>query len=96
MDLWILTEDFQRVGIVDTATSIIWANRHRQHGDFEIYISASAAMLDLLKEDRFVVRDDDDMVGIIEHTKIDTDEENGDFLIVSGRCSRSILTRRIV
>lgn len=96
MDLWILTEDFQRVGIVDTATSIIWANRHRQHGDFEIYISASAAMLDLLKEDRFVVRDDDDMVGIIEHTKIDTDEENGDFLIVRGRCSRSILTRRIV
>lgn len=96
MDLWILTEDFQRVGIVDTATSVIWANRHRQHGDFEIYISASAAALDLLKEDRLVFRDDDDMVGIIERIKIDTDEENGDFLTVTGRCTRSILARRIV
>ena len=96
MDLWILTEDFQRVGIVDTATSIIWANRHRQHGDFEIYISASAAMLDLLQEDRFVIRDDDDMVGIIEKAILTTDEENGDFLTVTGRCTRSILARRIV
>jgi hypothetical protein len=96
MDLWILTEDFQRVGIVDTATSIIWTNRHRQHGDFEIYISASAAVLDLLQEDRFVVRDDDDMVGIIEHVELNTDEENGDFLTVTGPCTRSILARRIV
>ena len=96
MDLWILTEDLQRVGIVDTSTSIIWANRHRQHGDFEIYISASAAMLDLLQEDRMVMRDDDDMVGIIERIKLSTDEENGDFLTVTGRCTRSILDRRIV
>ena len=96
MDLWILTEDFQRVGIVDTATSIIWANRHRQHGDFEIYISASAAMLDLLREDRMVMRDDDDMVGIIEKIELTTDEENGDFLTVTGQCTRSILSRRIV
>lgn len=96
MDLWILTEDFQRVGIVDTATSIIWANRHRQHGDFEIYISASAAMLDLLQEDCLVMRDDDDMVGIIEKIELSTDEENGDFLTVTGRCTRIILDRRIV
>lgn len=96
MDLWILTEDFQRVGIVDTATSIIWANRHRQHGDFEIYISASAAVLDLLQEDRLVMRDDDDMVGIVEKIEITTNEENGDFLTVTGRCTRSILGRRIV
>ena len=96
MDLWILTEDFQRVGIVDTATSVIWANRHRQHGDFEIYISASTAMLDLLQYDRLVMREDDDMVGIIEKIEISTDEENGDFLTVTGRCTRSILARRIV
>lgn len=96
MDLWILSEDFNPLGIVDTAASTIWANRYRQCGDFEIYVPATIEILELLQEDRLVVRQDDDMVGVIERKKIVTDEENGDFLLVSGRCSRSILDRRIV
>ena len=96
MDLWILSEDFLPLGIVDTASSIIWANRHRQWGDFEIYVSASTELMELLQEDRLVVRQDDDMVGIIEKIQTATDEENGDFLLVTGRCTRSILARRIV
>jgi hypothetical protein len=96
MDLWIYSEDFVAQGIVDTASSIIWANRHRQCGDFEIYVSASAEMLDLLQSDRFVVRPDDDMVGIIECVRIETNEETGDYLLATGRCARSILARRII
>lgn len=96
MDLWILDEDFVPLGIVDTASSIIWANRFRQCGDFEIYVSMSADLAELLQEDRLVVRPDDDMVGIIEKVNVATDEENGDFILVSGRCARSILDRRIV
>lgn len=96
MDLWIYTENFEALGIVDTATSIIWANRYRQCGDFEIYISASAAMLDLLQEDRLVIRPDDEMIGIIEQVKTGTDTEDGDYIIASGRCARSILARRII
>lgn len=96
MDLWIYSEDFAALGVVDTATSIIWANRFRQVGDFEIYISASEKWLDLLQEDRLVVRPDDDMVGIIERVQTGTDYEDGDFIIATGRCTRSILARRIV
>ena len=96
MDLWILDEDFTPVGIVDTFSSVIWANRYRQCGDFQIYAPASEALLELLRADRWVIRQDDDMVGVIEKIKIETDEENGDYITVSGRCSRSILARRIV
>jgi len=96
VDLWILDEDFARLGIVDTASSIIWANRARQCGDFEIYAPASAELLLLLQEDRFVVREDDEMVGIIEKVILQPDEEIGDYLTVSGRCLRSILDRRII
>lgn len=96
MDLWIYSEDFAALGIVDTATSIIWANRFRQCGDFEIYISASAAMLDLLKEDRLVIRPDDEMVGIIEQVKTGTDTEDGDYIIASGRSAGSLFDRRII
>lgn len=96
MDLWIYSEEFVAQGIVDTASSIIWANRHRQCGDFEIYVPASAEMLELLQSDRFVVRPDDDMVGIIECVRTETNEETGDYLLATGRCARSILARRIV
>ena len=96
MDLWIYSEDFELLGVVDTASSIIWANRFRQCGDFEIYVQASAAMLDLLQIDRIVARPGDEMACFIEKVEITTDEENGDFMTVSGRCLRSILDRRIV
>lgn len=96
MDLWILNANFERLGIVDTASSIIWANRYRQCGDFEIYAPASMEMIQLLKLDNCVVRPDDDMVGIIEKMEIGTDEENGDYIIASGRSACSILDRRIV
>lgn len=96
MDLWIYDENFKRLDVVDTAESIIWANRFRQCGDFEIYIPTSAKMLELLQEDRFVGREDDDMVCIIEKVVITTDEENGDYMTVTGRDLRSILDRRIV
>ncbi len=96
MDLMIYETDYSLLAIVDTASSIIWANRFRQCGDFEIYIPASAALLELLTIDRLIGRTDDDMLGIIERVEVQTDEESGDFLIVTGRCVRSILDRRIV
>lgn len=96
MDLLIYETDFSLLAIVDTASSVIWANRFRQCGDFEIYIPASAALLELLTIDRYVGRTDDEMLGVIERAEVQTDEENGDFLIVTGRCVRSILDRRIV
>ncbi len=96
IDLWIYDENFTALGIVDNYNSLIWANRFRQCGDFEIYVSISADMIELLQEGRLVVRPDDDMVGIIEKVQTGTDEENGDFLTASGRCLRSILDRRII
>lgn len=96
IDLWIYSEDLTVLGIVDNYNSLIWANRFRQCGDFEIYTSFSEELLDLLQEDRWVMRDDDDMVGIIESVETGTDEENGDYLKVTGRCLRQILDRRII
>ena len=96
MDLWILSSDFKKLGIVDTARSIIWANRFRECGDFEIYVAASAEMIELLQEERLVMRADDNMVGIIEKIIVSSIMDEGDFLIVSGRCLRSIFDRRII
>ena len=96
MDLLIYDENFKLLGIVDTGSSVIWANRYRQCGDFELYVPTSAQLLELLQEDRFVGRSDDEMLCIIEKVVATTDEENGDYMTVTGRCVRSILDRRIV
>lgn len=96
IDLWIYSEDFTALAVIDTYNSLIWANRFRQCGDFEIYVSMSTEMADILQEGRWVVRADDDMVGIIEKVESGTDEENGDYLLAAGRCLRQILGRRII
>ena len=96
IDLWIYSEDLEALAVVDNYNSLIWANRFRQCGDFEIYVSVSADMIDMLQEGRWVVRPDDDMVGIIENVETGTDEENGDYLKATGRCLRLILGRRII
>lgn len=97
VDLYIYSPDFALLGIVDTASSIIWTNRFRECGEFELYVPASAAINELLQEDHLVtLASGSDMVGIIEAVEIQTDDENGDYITVTGRDLRSILARRIV
>lgn len=96
IDLWIYSEDFTALAVIDTYNSLIWANRFRQCGDFEIYVSMSTEMANTLQVGRWVVRPDDDMAGIIEKVETGTDPENGDYLLATGRCLRQILGRRII
>ena len=96
MELYIRNQLFELVGVIDNAASIIWTNRFYEAGDFEIYLAANAFSIELLKPDFYVTRTDDDMVGIIENIKLTTDEEQGDYLTVTGHCAKALLKRRIV
>ena len=96
MDLYILDKEFNPIGIIDTASSVIWADRYYDVGDFEIYIKAEKRYIDLMQEERYVSRIDSNMIGIIERITLTTDAEIGDYLTVSGRDLKSLLDRRIV
>lgn len=96
MELYIKDRNLKTVGVIDEYNSIIWANRFSNVGDFEIYTPVSQHALNLLRQEYFVTRTDDEMVAIIEKIDIKTSEESGSFLTVSGRCAKSILARRIV
>ena len=96
MDLWILNASFERLGIFDVATSTIWTSRYNKVGDFEICAAADAATVTLFRQGHYVIREDDDMVGVIEQIRINTSIDQGDTLIISGRSAESILDRRIV
>ena len=88
--------DFEKVAAIDYATSVIWVSRYRECGEFEIYIPASKELVSLFQGDVIFTRSDSDTVMILEKFKLTTDEESGDFLILSGRSLESIFERRVV
>lgn len=47
------------LGVVDDYSSIIWRPSFNEIGDFEIYLGATAKSLDLMRENRIVVRNSD-------------------------------------
>lgn len=96
MDLYILNSNYIPVAVIDSYKSLIWTTRYYTYGDFELYVPADKNLLDYLKQDYFVIREDDSSVMIIEKIEITTSVEEGDFFIISGRSLESILTRRII
>lgn len=97
MVLYVLNQNMERIGVVDEYKSLIWTLRYYEPGDFELYAPANDESVGLLVRDNYVMREDDpEHAMIIEDVKVETDEENGHTITVSGRDLKSILYRRIV
>ena len=88
--------NFETIGIVDTAKSIIWHKKYYGVGDFEIYAQATEAHVDLLQRGNYITRLNDDEVGIIEQIEITHSAQDGLMIVASGRFAKSILERRII
>ena len=102
MDIYVLDSTFNRIDIIDEYESCIWNIKYFDVSDFELYISASCENIKLLKHNNYLVRDKDVVAGcmhnvmIIEKIVTQSDVENGDYLIITGRDLRSIAGRRII
>lgn len=83
--------------VCDTFSSLLWDVEFYQCGSFEVYIAASQQNIEIFQTGRIVGRNDDKKhYGLIESVKIETDAEDGDYLIVSGRFLMCLLERRII
>lgn len=96
MDLWILNNNLEQVGVIDDYKSLIWSKRYNLLGDCEVYIEASKKNVQLLDRGNYILRNDDDMICRIETIELDTSTEEGDYLIVTGADCRKILNQRII
>lgn len=97
MELYLMDKDFNRYAILDELISAVWHKKYYEAGDFEIYVPASQQNVDNLQIGNYVIRDDDDSIGIIEDIKIEFNETSEvDMLLVTGRFSESLYDRRIV
>lgn len=95
-ELYLLDEELNKKHIIDTYSSVIWTPRYNTLGDCELVIQASQDNFKKIKECRYISRDDDEMVCEIKKIEIQTDEENGDQIIVTGIDVKDILNKRIV
>lgn len=89
-------DTFERIAVIDYATSVIWVKRFHAVGEFEIYIKASTELYELLNGDIFITRNDSNVAMYVEKIQLTTDSENGDYLTISGRSAECILSWRIV
>lgn len=96
MDLYVLDENLNAVALIDSYTSLIWTDRFQECGDFELEMSVDLDLLDYIKQDRYLWRQDSEHVMIIEELAFNTDEEKGNIVTISGRSLESIINRRIV
>ena len=92
----IMNKNFERLGIVDDYSSLIWATRYYKCGDFEIVVPIDSKHLKFMKKGHYIVREDDENVGIIEDVNLTTDEDRKQQMIVTGKFLQTILGRRII
>lgn len=95
-EFYLLDNELNKKYIIDTYSSAIWAKRYNDIGDCELVISASIENFRKIKECKYIARNDDDMVCKIKKVELQTDEENGDQLILTGKDITDILNQRIV
>lgn len=83
--------------VCDSFSSLLWDIEYYKCGEFEVYIAASPRNIEIFQTGRIVGRDDDkEHFGLIESVELETDAEDGDYLIVKGRFLMCLLERRII
>ena len=92
----IMNTNFEKLAVIDDYTSLIWTKRFYKSGDFELVVSADLTSTNLFRKDYYVMRFDDEDVGVIEDIQINRTSEGDDQMIITGRFLGSILARRII
>lgn len=92
----ILNTAFEKKCLFDDYISFIWTPRYYSPGDFELCLPVTQKSLTYINKDYYVMREDDENVGIIENIDIKNDQFGNEMMIVSGRFLSAILERRII
>lgn len=96
MDILVLNTEFEQTYILDSYESFIWTDRYYGYGDFEIYVPFNSTILNYVRQDYYLQIADSEHTMIVESIKIQTDADNGNHIIITGRSLESILERRVI
>lgn len=90
----ILNKNFEKLAEPDDYISFIWTGRFYEVGDFELCLDIRYS--EYIVTGYYVMRLNDDHVGIIEKVQYKRTEEAQEMIIVSGRKLPAILARRVI
>lgn len=96
MEAIVLNTNFEQVAIIDDYKSFIWTERYDECGDFDLYLPLAGKIPDYFQKDYYLWKKGSDRLMIIDTLEVETSDEDGMFLIVTGNSLESILQRRIV
>lgn len=96
MELYILDTNYQKVGFIDNADSVLWNKKYNDLGECEIYVPCTIENIEILQRGFYVYRSNDDMFCKIETVEIETDVENGDYIIATATDISKMLSGRII
>lgn len=96
MQIYILDNKYELLGVIDEQEDIVFNKRFNDVGYAALKVACDDEMLGLLRRGNYIYRFDDDMFCKIETATIDTDVEQGDYLTVDAIDMNNILAGRIV
>jgi hypothetical protein len=97
MQIYILNAEYERIGMIDEAESVVWHKKYNDVGEAEIYTACTDEHIDLLLLDgKYLYRYDDDMFCKIEAFEITTNAEQGDYITATAADICKILSGRII
>ena len=92
----LLDDKFKQVASVSYYKSLIWTERFDEPGDFELYIPMDESLPQIYQIGYYLWCSDSEYLMVIENRKVESDPEDGDFYLITGRSVESILDRRVV
>ena len=92
----IMDRSYNQLGTIDDYISFIWTTRYYMNGDFELCLDVDSKYTDIIRKDYYVMRDDDENVGIIQSIAIELNEDSKEILVVKGAFLPCVLARRII
>lgn len=96
MDLYVYNEKIELQGILEGWTSVIWNRRYSEVGEFEIHCDFSEKLLELLKEDYIIWKNDSEEAGYIHHISLSQKENGDESIVILGEFAAGYLSRRII
>lgn len=92
----LLDTEFKQVAPVNYYKSLIWTERFDEPGDFELYIPMDESLPQIYQMGYYLWCSDSDYTMVIENRKVEASPDGGDFYLITGRSTESILARRVV
>lgn len=96
MEVYVLDRYYNTISVIDAYVSMIWTERFRETGDFELYVPWSIQAWSALQKENYISIRDSETYMVIDSVETSSSPSDGVMMIVKGRCLKSILRRRVV